>query len=527
MKNSGYYILAWCAVLALAVALRLPNLQRRPMHTDEAVHAVKLGDLLETGTYRYDANEYHGPTLNLFTLIPAALRGQTRLAELDETTLRLIPVFFGLALILLLALLARVVGRTATLASAIWVAVSPVQVFYSRYYIQEMLFLFFSVLLLIAIFRYGRSAHWGWVLTAGCALGLLHATKETDILIIATMMMAAAVVWLEHRQRSDVAFWPRRHLSWHLLVFFLSALLVSGLFYTVFLTHPQGFLDSFRTYQGYFQRGIGQSLHLHSLYYYFKLLFFFHLPGKPVWSEAWLPPFALLAVARIFRRPTERGEDKAIVFKKWLIFYTLALGIIYSVIPYKTPWNILSFQFGLLLLAGIGSIDLLEMLKKKRWIAILIGVICFTGMIRQAVLLNGRYDSDPGNPWVYAHPGPDVRVISERVEAAARAAPEGVQSHVQVIVPGHEYWPLPWTLRQLPNAGWYERVDDQSPVAPIILVTPDEEPALSRKLYLLPPPGQKHLYMRLWQEYLELRPGKEIRGYVRKDVWDLLQDSKK
>jgi predicted membrane-bound mannosyltransferase len=65
----------WLLVGALAagVLLRLPQLGMRPMHTDEAVHAIKFGALLETGTYRYDKNEYHGPTLNYLTLLPAWL----------------------------------------------------------------------------------------------------------------------------------------------------------------------------------------------------------------------------------------------------------------------------------------------------------------------------------------------------------------------------------------------------------------------------------------------------------------------
>ena len=53
-------------VVVLAIALRVPDLTRRPMHTDEAVHAVKFGMLLEDGVYRYDRVEYHGPKESLF-----------------------------------------------------------------------------------------------------------------------------------------------------------------------------------------------------------------------------------------------------------------------------------------------------------------------------------------------------------------------------------------------------------------------------------------------------------------------------
>jgi hypothetical protein len=49
------------------------------------------------------------------------------------------------------------------------------------------------------------------------------------------------------------------------------------------------------------------------------------------------------------------------------------------------------------------------------------------------------------------------------------------------------------------------------------------EPDLIRKLYESPPPGERELYMQMFPEYVELRPGVEIRGYVSKQLWDRLQ----
>ncbi len=78
-------VLILAATLA-ALALRLPRLDQRPMHTDEAVHAVKFGSLLEKGHYRYDPHEYHGPTLNYLTLIPAWLSSARKLPDISEST---------------------------------------------------------------------------------------------------------------------------------------------------------------------------------------------------------------------------------------------------------------------------------------------------------------------------------------------------------------------------------------------------------------------------------------------------------
>ena len=95
------------AALALALAFRLARADLRPMHHDEANQAVKFGELLETGDYRYDRHDHHGPTLYYLTLPAAWLRGQHTLASLDERTLRAVPALFGGGLLLLFLPLAR------------------------------------------------------------------------------------------------------------------------------------------------------------------------------------------------------------------------------------------------------------------------------------------------------------------------------------------------------------------------------------------------------------------------------------
>ena len=55
-------------ITAGALALRGPQLALRPMHNDEAVNAEKIRRPLGHGSYRYDPNEHHGPTLYYATL---------------------------------------------------------------------------------------------------------------------------------------------------------------------------------------------------------------------------------------------------------------------------------------------------------------------------------------------------------------------------------------------------------------------------------------------------------------------------
>ena len=165
-------VLVLCAA-ALALSLRVPALGPRPMHTDEAVHALKFQKLLENGRYRYDPYEFHGPTLNYLTLPLAWARGQKTLTQVDETTLRLLPALFGIGLVLLWLLIADGMGRTAAVVAALLTALSPAFVFYSRYYIMEILLVFFTTLLIGALYRYSQNHKWYWLSLAGAALGFV------------------------------------------------------------------------------------------------------------------------------------------------------------------------------------------------------------------------------------------------------------------------------------------------------------------------------------------------------------------
>src|SRR5437763_4977319 len=90
-------------VAAGALGLRGPQLDRRPLHDDEAVNAVNITrPLWEKGVYAYDPDEYHGPTLHYAALPFIWLSGARDFGQLSEKTLRWTPVFFGVALILLL-----------------------------------------------------------------------------------------------------------------------------------------------------------------------------------------------------------------------------------------------------------------------------------------------------------------------------------------------------------------------------------------------------------------------------------------
>src|SRR5258706_1050132 len=122
---SRYLTIVLLLTAAVALALRWPQLGERPMHNDEAVNAIKFGQLWERCSYKYDPNEHHGPSLPFATLAVARLTSTPDFVHLSEVKLRLITVFFGLGLVLLLPLFADWLGRKEALLAGICTAVSP------------------------------------------------------------------------------------------------------------------------------------------------------------------------------------------------------------------------------------------------------------------------------------------------------------------------------------------------------------------------------------------------------------------
>jgi hypothetical protein len=75
-------------------------------------------------------------------------------------------------------------------------------------------------------------------------------------------------------------------------------------------------------------------------------------------------------------------------------------------------------------------------------------------------------------------------------------------------------------LRSFRNAKWYDKVSDEVASAALIIASPSVEQELLTKLYQLPPPGRKNLYVPVFDTYMELRPRIELRGYVTQELWD-------
>lgn len=495
--------LALFVIFAGALAFRLPKLDVRPLHNDEAVNAFKVTELWQDGRYRYDPDEYHGPTLHYATLPFLWTSGARGPDDLSDRTLRLAPVVFGAALILLLLFFtdgAGGLGRTAVAWSAIFIAISPAMVFYSRYFIHEMLLVFFTLLALGAGWRYTQRPGRTWAAIAGGAVGLMFATKETFVITIAAMGMAAvATAWRRGAVKAVATFVPRGHL----LVGLGAAFLMWLLFFSSFFTNLLGPVDSIRTYLPWLKRAAGESPHLHPWYFYLQRLGWFHAAKGPVWSEGLVLGLAVAGAATGVRR-----NGSLLVF--YLSVYTAALTAAYSLITYKTPWCLLSFYIGMILLAGVGAAAIVNWLRAGWQKAVV--TLVLLGLTAQLAVQSWRssyvYASDRRNPYVYAQAVPDILKLVERVEGIARVSPESRDMVVKIMAPQSDYWPLPWYLRRFKNTGWYQQVPSE-PYSPVMIVSAKLEAQLDAK-------SERKWIM---AGITELRPGRFFELYVELELW--------
>jgi uncharacterized protein (TIGR03663 family) len=510
------------AVTILAAVLRVPRLQQRPMHGDEAVHADKFRLLLEEGFYRYDPIEYHGPTLNYLTLIPAWLSSAKKLTDVTEFTLRIVPVLFGVLLVLLCLLILDGLGLSAGVCAAVLTAISPAMVYYSRYYIHEMLLVCFSFAVIVCGYRYVRSKNITWALLAGAFVGLMHATKETCIIALGSMFLALMLTFrLRRPRRSSISNVVKAVRPQHLVAAIVAAAVISALFYSSFFTNAAGIADSFRTYGTYFGRAANNELHIHPWYYYLKMLIYSRYAAGPVWSEAIIVVLAGVGfVAVVTRKGLENVADSGLLV--FIAFYTLIMTAVYSAVPYKTPWCMLGFLHGMILLAAVGAVALTRLVPSvlPRLTVVVLLVAASAHLAWQAYQSSYKFYADSRNPYVYAHPTTEVFAIAERVEQYARVHEDGHNMPIQVICPDDDYWPLPWYLRRFANVGWYSKVPDD--LGPLIIASPAVETELTNKLYVETPRSERQMYFYLFDKpyYVWLRPKIKLLGFVRKDLWE-------
>jgi uncharacterized protein (TIGR03663 family) len=495
-------------ILTAAAILRLVELTLKPLHHDEGVNGLFLTTLFRGGAYLYNPSNFHGPTLYYFAWITTTFNSFFYGREgLSTFAIRLTTALFGVGVIWLLLCLRRKLGTFGAVAAAALAAVSPGMVFFSRYFIHEILFVFFSLGVVVAALRFRQTRKPRYLMLAATSAALLGATKETWVITVAVWLIALPCTWawLSLRRRKMAAdpapavlqenFVASKAATpdgptwspWQL--YSLAALLFATvwvLFYSSFFTNfPQGVVDSVRTFGYWFQTS--RSAHEYGPTKYLEWL----------WQQE-APAMIVGAAGIVIALWHARSR-----FAVFAAFWSLGILAAYSLVDYKTPWCALNILLPFIIMAGYGLGWLYQRSSMRGWAA-LVTVIAAGVALYQSIDLNFyRYDDD-SRAYVYAHTQRDFLSLVDEINSIAAGQPAG--NDIGIVVMSPEHWPLPWYLRDYKNAGFYGKVLDTS--EPILIVHETQVPEVESKL------GGKY---RLISSH-DLRPGNRLHLYLRRDL---------
>jgi len=495
MRRMNRRIVAWIVLCAVVVAVggffRLAALDRKAVHHDESVNFAFTKRLLEKGKYAYNPTAYHGPFL-YFAGLPAVA-----IAGFSKTTLRLTPTLFGLLAVIMLLLMHPQLGKPGALLAAAILALSPADVYFSRTFIHEIYFVFATLGMFWVLLVGARNGKPLPIVAFWIFLTLTFTIKETAAFGVIAFGAAMIVAWLSRYLTNEPEpLKPEYMLGFHNFNYLLWAiglsLTVWTLLFTSFLSNPNGIPDFFRAYLSWFDTGVKSKPHAKSWTYFFIMVGKYYLPAIP---------FVLWAMVRgIWKRRTQT---------LFLLTVALVTQVIYSAIPYKTPWCVLVIGLCWVVLAADGFTDLWKTLRYPALqitVAVLVGIGLVVYGVASYRLNFERYDDDEGYKIVYVQTLRDYEKMPADLQRFVDASDEDEDIPIYITKgaknPGRFY------LRNYP--GKKQQYHDLPDVVdfPIIVTRSNEYDELN-----------KHLIHSYRSETYPVFPGWWIYLLVEEELW--------
>ena len=466
--------------------LRFLALDLKLLHHDEAIHAWFAYELLTKGTYIYDPM-YHGPLLYYVTAGMFYVFGQSDLVA------RLLPALFGAAIIPLVYAIYRLgyLDQRQALIAALFIAISPDLVYFSRFLRHDIFQLFFTALILVALLAYLERGKVWYALLAGLAAGGGMCLKEDMPLFL--VIVALFGIYLLWKQPLPI---PR---TWKrdIVLAVLLAVAIMAAFYSSFGVHPEILVTGLEKAYTHWASMHGMCRICGPWFFYILLFLLYEVPvflmaifGMVQFADRHNPVPAWIARARAFlaaRRPANQEESEAVMTPRsasvpvaWdkkeifflfcILWFLAALGA-YAYIGEKVPWLIIHQ----LLPAIFVSVYLMS---KKKAVFALAGCVFLVLMTWHAAFI----PADVNEPIVQVQNSEDMRLVMALIDVSD-----------SVAIASENYWPLPWYYR---GEGWsrmhfYGKIVDEYTiyqVNPDMVITHDQASYASLDGY------EKHTY---------------------------------
>ncbi len=412
------------------------------MHTDEAVNAYIVGQVLAGQSYAYDPQDRHGPALVALAVPIVRMQGARTFVQLTETELRRVPVLTGTVTILLLGVAAEIFGFVPCFIAALLFACAPLTVYYDRYFIHESFFVTLTAGLILTGWQaLAKKSAACLALAFACAAAML-ACKETAVLHFVALAAAALVYRLWNMRRQSVRdLWRPRALIAAIAVF----LLLSMMLFTWFGTNWNVLDALIRAVPNYMARAGGGG-HAKPFWYYTHLL----VSGR---SGGVICAVTCIGIVLAVRK--REASPFALI-----AYYLIFTYVLYSAIPYKTPWLALNFWLPISLLVGLTAQTMWSVLEEYSALRVPMRTACLVGMAVMAILIaldtRQRVFLDSAgekNPYAYAQTSEDL--LGLPAELSTLAQQEGLVSP-RIAVIAADPWPLPWYLRHYSQVGYWQ-----------------------------------------------------------------------
>ena len=481
------------AILVAAALLRLLFLTEKPLHHDEGVNGLFLVNLFRTGYYHYDPANYHGPSLYYIAVVPTAINNLFHWGHgLSTFAIRFVTAAFGVGTVWLMLCLRRYLGTAGALAAAAFATVSPGFVYFSRYFIHEILFVFFSLGIIVAWLWYRETGEKHYLVLASASAAMLFTTKETWIITTGVWLIAIPCTMIYLRLRGGdhdaLARIEQQEPGSNTKLYLTCAglfVVIGILLYSSFFTNPKGILDSVRTFTYWTKTG-QTGIYNREWWTYFAWM----------WQEE-APILVLGAIGTLVALFRARSY-----FAVFCAFWSIGIFAAYSLVPYKTPWLALSLILPLTIMSGY-AVGVAFQPGLRALTAVIAGM-AIAGSLYQAIDVSFvNYDND-AYAYVYAHTNRDFLGLVNEIDSIAAVNPAKKDIGITVMSP--EHWPLPWYLREYTHVGYWGKIVPTS--EPIVIALQSQAEEVEQQLS-----GKYRLV-----STHDLRPGNKLFLFVRNDV---------
>jgi uncharacterized protein (TIGR03663 family) len=502
MRRRGWELLAWTALVAAAVVVRLIALGDRAFHHDESQDAYFSWLFFTEGDYRYQPI-LHGPLRFYLTSAVYLVFGDS------DYTARVAPALMGALMVPLTYLLRDQLGRVGAFAAAVALAFGPSYLYYSRFAREDIYVACITLALLVVTFRFLDRPSRGLPPLIGALLALSFATKETTFITVFVaglfLLVVLAVQERRHGLRSMPLVRTVASVGWEPWAWALAAF--AGTFtvlFTVFLTNPAGLWDGLHDGIDYWLEQHGDGRGEKEWYFYLVVLV----------AEEW-PALLLGAVGAVvtLRRPT--------LLRLFLIWDFLLSLAVYCWANERFPWLVLHPLLPLLLLAGLGVQAIWDARGRRAGRLGLAAVAACAGYLAFASWsANVENGADPREFLVSTQSAEQVLGVRDEVQAiAAQAGREGRDLNVLVDSAQGATFPWAWYFRDL-DAGYLDLTRAEMPSDTDVAILTEGGRA-ERRDQLAGYDGRRFPFRVWWvRDYGAMSLGGWRRWYTRREPWN-------